>query len=75
MASWGEHTQEVIPGTARAYLDQVTRHFGALADSLGKCPEVGQRQPTGGKARAKSEGDMDELLVFANGALGVGLPP
>jgi hypothetical protein len=66
----------MVPGTSCADLDDVASYVGSATG--GPTPEVAeirQRQSAGGKAGPERERDMHKLLVFADGALGIGLPP
>ena len=72
--SRGENAQEMVPGASGADFDQITRHFGTFACRLGEHAHVGHRQAAWGQAGAEREHDVDELLLLADGAFGVGVP-
>jgi hypothetical protein len=66
----------MVPSTSGADFNDVASYVGTAPG--GPPPEVAeirQRQSAGGKAGPERERDMHKLLVFADGALGIGLPP
>ncbi|MFZ2059338.1 MAG: hypothetical protein WAV54_18220 [Acidimicrobiales bacterium] len=66
----------MVPSTSGANFDDVASYVGTTPG--GPTPEVAeirQRQSAGGKAGPERERDMHKLLMLADGALGLGLPP
>jgi len=66
----------MVPSTSGANFDDVAGYVGtAPGDPTPEVVEIRQRQSAGGKAGPERERDMHKLLVFADGAFGIGLPP
>ena len=70
VSSCGEDAQEMVPRAASADFYHVARDVDVAPGCLGEFAEIDTGKPLGRQSRAESEGDVDELLVLTDGALG-----